>query len=395
MIESLYIHIPFCVSRCAYCDFVTSACDDDTRMDAYIDALSMQLRRAAKAGLFGGVRTIYIGGGTPTHLGSRRLNSLIYLISLSINLENVREFTVEANPESLDERMVADLYALGVDRFSIGAQSFDDAVLKEYGRVHDAAQIVRAVDAVRTRTDNFSLDLICGGPRQTIQSWKESLSRAIELGAKHVSVYPLTLEEGTCLYRRVDAGECTIADEETQAMMMECASELLEAHGLYRYEVASYARHGCESMHNSSYWTGVEYLGLGAGAASMLDFESAQAVFNAGIFSGEFPCQVNDCARVRITAAADDNAFSYSFGAPSVDTESLTAREALLEDLMLGMRRSEGVERVLVERLPEAFEVFEGLVSKGLVYEDAGRFKPTQRGWLMGNEVYGAIWGLA
>ena len=140
MIEALYLHLPFCVSRCAYCDFATSACDDGARMDAYVEALCLQLRRAAKAGLLGQVKTIYIGGG-------RRLNTLVYTLSLSVNLENVVEFTCEANPESIDERMVADLFSLGVNRFSIGAQSFDDAVLRGYGRVHDAAAIDAALAA--------------------------------------------------------------------------------------------------------------------------------------------------------------------------------------------------------------------------------------------------------
>ena len=117
MIEGLYLHIPFCAKRCAYCDFATEACHDDARMDAYVDGLSLAIRRASRKGLLGSIETIYLGGGTPSYLGTRRLNSLVYLISLSINLENVEEFTVEANPDSIDERMVKDLFALGVDRF--------------------------------------------------------------------------------------------------------------------------------------------------------------------------------------------------------------------------------------------------------------------------------------
>lgn len=123
MIKALYIHIPFCTSRCAYCDFATAACHDDAVMDAYADALQLQLRRASKAGLLGGVKTIYIGGGTPTHLGARRLNSLVYMVSLSVNLEQVVEFSVEANPESLTSAMVKDLYALGVNRLSTACRA--------------------------------------------------------------------------------------------------------------------------------------------------------------------------------------------------------------------------------------------------------------------------------
>ena len=284
MIEALYLHIPFCVSRCAYCDFATSACADEQRMDAYVEALCLQLRRAAKAGLLGQVKTIYIGGGTPTHLGSRRLNTLVYTLSLSVNLENVVEFTCEANPESIDERMVADLFSLGVNRFSIGAQSFDDAVLAGYGRIHDAAAIDAALAAVRTRTNNISLDLICGGPGQSMKSWMRDLRHAIDADVPHVSIYPLTLEDGTPLTRRVEVGECEVADEDLQADMMLAAERMLTAAGFERYEVASYAKPGFASHHNTAYWTGAEYLGLGAGASSMLSAESAQAAFDADIF---------------------------------------------------------------------------------------------------------------
>lgn len=430
MIEALYLHIPFCVSRCAYCDFATNACADEQRMDAYVEALCLQLRRAAKAGLLGQVKTIYIGGGTPTHLGSRRLNTLVYTLSLSVNLENVVEFTCEVNPESIDERMVADLFSLGVNRFSIGAQSFDDAVLAAYGRIHDAAAIDAALAAVRTRTNNISLDLICGGPGQSMESWTQDLRHAIDVDVPHVSIYPLTLEDGTPLTRRVEAGECEVADEDTQTDMMLEAERMLTAAGFERYEVASYAKPGSSSHHNTAYWTGAEYLGLGAGASSMLSPESAEQAIDAGIFeidrekagwgmhkascaragsaSGASvraqhcpsdcapaqPCDA-DFARIRIAASSDDIAFAESLGCPRAEIELLSARESAVEDLMLGMRRSIGVARERVLAVEGALAVFERLEALGLVREQGARFVPTQRGWLLGNEVYGAIWSLA
>ena len=431
MIEALYLHIPFCVSRCAYCDFATSACNDDARMDAYVDALCVQLRRAAKAGLLGQVKTIYIGGGTPTHLGSRRLNTLVYTISLSVNLENVVEFTCEANPESIDERMVADLFSLGVNRFSLGAQSFDDAVLAGYGRVHDAAAIDAALAAVRTRTGNVSLDLICGGPGQSMESWRQSLRHAIDADVAHVSIYPLLLEDDTLLARRVKAGECAIADDDLQADMMLAASELLEAAGFERYEVASYAKPGYQSLHNTAYWTGVEYLGLGAGASSMLSLENAERALEAGIFGfdergGQWRSRSDspelarerhrrsrlvrnslcastahlagegiDVARIRVTTSRDDEAFARSLGRPEAEIEVLGDYEAAVEDLMLGMRQSSGVPVEQARAVEGAPGVFERLESLGLVCRRDGRLVPTKRGWLLGNEVYGAIWSLA
>lgn len=391
MIGSLYIHIPFCASRCSYCDFATSACDDDARMDAYVEALCVQLRRAAKAGLLGSVETIFVGGGTPSHLGSRRLNSLMYLISLSVNLENVVEFTVEANPESLGERLVADLFSLGASRFSIGAQSFDDAVLEGYGRIHDSRAIDEAVRAVRTRSDNLSLDLICGGPAQSARSWDETLEHAVALDIPHVSVYPLMLEETTPLSRRVDAGEVAVASEEQQAEMMLWAQERLGAAGLERYEVASYAKPGFECAHNIAYWSGVEYLGLGAGAASMLSGRTALQARAAGIIEAEGL----DAARVRFTIPADDEAYARELGCVRVEPELLSSYEAQVEDLMLGMRRSIGVACAQVDAVDGAAAVFDRLCGLSLVALVDGRFVPTQRGWLMGNEIYGAIWELA
>ena len=188
MIEALYIHIPFCKKRCFYCDFTTQACSDDEFMDAYVNALSLQIRRASRAGIFGELKTIYLGGGTPTYLGSRRLSSLVYLLSLSINLEQIEEFTLEANPDSIDERMVKDLYALGINRVSLGAQSFLDKDLQWYGRIHDVAAINDAVKAIRSRIDNFSIDLICGAQTQSLQSWKQTLYSALKTGAKHISI---------------------------------------------------------------------------------------------------------------------------------------------------------------------------------------------------------------
>lgn len=400
MIEGLYLHIPFCAKRCAYCDFATEACHDDARMDAYVDGLSLAIRRASRKGLLGSIKTIYLGGGTPSYLGTRRLNSLVYLISLSINLENVEEFTVEANPDSIDERMVKDLFALGVNRFSLGAQSFDDEVLSAYGRIHDARQIERAVACIKGRVENFSLDLICGGPGQSMQSWEDSLERALASGAKHISIYPLTLEEGTPLFARVEDGTCAPPDEDVEADMMERAGEVLEAAGMHRYEVASYAYPGFESRHNSSYWSGVEYLGLGAGAASMLSCEDYHACIDAGLFEPDRGCELSEgTARVRVDCEADTTAFNDGLGTPHVQIETLTDAQAQLEDLMLGMRKSSGVSLEQVERaaaiVPKVNDVFASLEERGLVAEEQGRYVPTKRGWLCGNEVYGAIWGLA
>ncbi len=430
-IGALYVHVPFCVKRCAYCDFATRACDDGAAMESYVEALCLQLRRAARAGLLGQVKTVYIGGGTPTHLGPARLSSLVSMLSFSLHMDAIEEFTVECNPESLTAPMVRDLFAAGVTRFSIGAQSFSDAELSAIGRAHSAADTRKAVAAVRERTDNFSLDLMCGLPGQTQASWEESLRAALGLAPAHLSVYPLSVEDGTPLAERVAAGKVAIADEDEQAAMMLRAEELLGAAGFTRYEVASYARPGFESRHNTAYWTGVEYLGLGAGASSMLSATDFSACVDAGIFAvageaacvratgegedalahmageGGEACMVSDegeAARIRVAAAPDSVAFAARGGRPRVELERLDARQALLEDVMLSFRRSVGLGEALRARalasVPKLDAVFTRLVSLGLLEErvddEGGRhLTSTRRGWLCGNEVFGAVWDLA
>ena len=433
-IGALYVHVPFCVKRCAYCDFATDACDDGAAMESYVEALCLQLRRAARAGLLGQVKTVYIGGGTPTHLGAARLSSLVSMLSFSLHMDVVEEFTVECNPESLTASMVRDLFAAGVTRFSVGVQSFIDAELSAIGRAHSAADTREAVAAVRERTDNFSLDLMCGLPGQTQASWEESLRAALDVAPAHLSVYPLSVEDGTPLAERVAAGEAHVADEDEQAVMMLRAEELLGAAGFTRYEVASYAQPGFESRHNTAYWTGVEYLGLGAGASSMLSGAGFSACVDAGIFAaadeGEATyAQATDgggedalartagegrdgCvgfgegegARVRVAATSDSAAFSESNGRAQVEVERLDARQALLEDVMLSFRRSAGLGAALRARalasVPELDAVFTRLVSLGLLEECADadgeiRLTPTRRGWLCGNEIFGAVWDLA
>ena len=203
--EALYIHIPFCKSKCAYCDFASEAISaDDPRIEAYIDELILSIRAASRADLLGDLKTVYIGGGTPTHIGNKQLSRLLYALSLSMHLTPEVECTLEVNPESLTEAMVKDLFALGVTRLSFGVQSFDDAVLATLGRAHDAEQARKAIERAQLRFENFSLDLMCGIPGQSIDSFRSSVEEALSLGVAHVSIYPLTIEEGTRLRDLMD-----------------------------------------------------------------------------------------------------------------------------------------------------------------------------------------------
>ncbi len=363
--RALYLHLPFCVKRCAYCDFATSAKPADSpEIDAYIEDLCLQIRRAAKRGDLADIRTVYLGGGTPSHIGQARLSMLLYTLSLSMRLEPDVECSMEANPESLSAAMVKDIWALGVNRLSIGVQSFDDAVLSVLGRAHDAAGAARAVEVAHERFENVSVDLMCGIPGQSRESFAASVERAIELGVSHVSVYPLTIEPHTPFDAMVLRGEMPEPDDDVEADQMALAADLLGAAGFTRYEVASYARLGFECAHNKAYWTGVPYLGLGRSAATM----TQDATRRMRIQDGQV-------------------------------TDDLNAAQMAAEDLMLGMRMSVGVSDKAVARaarlLPNVAAVFEHLADKGLVAHTEGRWRPTERGWLCGNELYGEIFNLA
>jgi oxygen-independent coproporphyrinogen-3 oxidase len=357
--QALYLHLPFCRQRCLYCDFATQAASvDDPALDEYVESLVREVREASRNGVLRSIRTIYLGGGTPSHLGLRRLVTLVYTLSLSINLDAQTEFTCEANPESLTAAMVRDLFALGVNRFSLGVQSLVDSELAALGRVHDAAQALAAVAAVRERTDNVSVDLMCGVPGQTLESFAHSVRGVLDSGVGHLSVYPLTIEAGTPYASMIASGVLQLPDEDLQAQMLELAAALAADAGLQRYEVASYARPGLECRHNTAYWTGVPYLGLGAGAASMRNLD--------------------DGGRER--RAADGT------------VEHLSASQACAEDIMLGMRMSRGVPIAQVEAaaglLPGLAAVFAKLCKQGLVQRTATHYRPSQQGWLLGNLVF-------
>ena len=364
--KALYLHIPFCVKRCGYCDFDTRAMPRESEeIDRYVEQLVMDVRRYSKQDELGSIESVYIGGGTPSHIGLSRLSSLLYALSVSVDLTREGlEFTMEANPESLDERMVHDIWALGVNRLSLGVQSFDDEVLTILGRAHDAARARDAVRIAHERFENVSIDLMCGIPGQSSDSFASSVEEAVSLGVKHVSVYPLTIEPHTHFDKLVLSGEMEEPDDDVEAEHMEIAERILSAAGFARYEVASYALPGFESKHNSSYWTGIPYIGIGQSATTMTQ---------------------NSERRMRVTngQVVDD-----------LDRKQMEA-----EDLMLGMRMARGISDERLARasefLPDAADALSQLAEQGYVEHEDGCWRPTHLGWLCGNDLYGALLDLA
>jgi oxygen-independent coproporphyrinogen-3 oxidase len=294
------------------------------------------------------------------------------------------EVTVEANPDSVSSALIEALAAVGATRISLGVQTFLAEELGLLGRLHTPEDARRAAEVVVQAGLGLAIDLMCGVPNQTLDSWRETLDAALETGAEHLSVYPLALEEGTPLAVAVGSGLVPEPDPDLAADMMLLAEDVLQGAGFNRYEVANYARPGAESRHNLAYWTGEAYIGVGPSAHGMLDRDTAVA---AGIVSA---LDV-DVARVRYWNDADIDRWLYEMAR---ETEMLTVPEAAREDLMLGLRLSRGVDRRQVEAAG-AIDVVESLVGKGLLEYHAGpdgSWSTTTRGWLLGNEVFGDVW---
>ena len=390
---SLYVHVPFCVSKCAYCDFYSRAGGEALRTPL-VDAALFEAGHWSHYDLLDDVPSLYVGGGTPTVLGGE-LPRLVRGLVETARLRPDAEVTVETNPETTDAALVAALVQAGVNRFSLGVQSFDDAVLRALGRCHDAERAREATRVLRDSGVGFSIDLICGVPGQTAASWDATLEEAVRCGARHLSVYPLTVEEGTPLAAAVRAGAMPAPDPDDAADMMLAAEVALAAAGMPRYEVASYAQPGHEARHNLVYWTGGSYLGVGPHAASMLTAEQYRRAAEGERWTLP-PLSDPPCARARFTRETSLEDYVRRPLAEPGPVEFLDAGEVAREDAMLGVRTTAGITAAQAEAAG-AVDALVGLAEQGLVrlIETAAgesRWSTTEQGWLLGNRVFEAVW---
>lgn len=367
----LYIHIPFCRSKCAYCDFYSLA-QSEERMDAYVSALCSSLRAAAPHAAGYLVDTVYCGGGTPSLLGAQRLAELLQTAADCFPLAPDAEITFEANPESArDEAALRTLRDAGFNRISLGMQSADDSELRAIGRIHTARDTVLAIKAARRAGfDNLSLDLIYGLPEQTLERWQRSLDAAIALAPEHLSCYALKVEPGTPLYAQRDT--LALPDDDAQADMYLYTAETLAAKGYEHYEISNFAQPGYASRHNLKYWALSEYLGFGPGAHS--DFGG------------------------RRFAVARDLAAFLAGGSTYSEDSAIDARERVAERVMLGLRTARGIAADEL-RLPfgtadeppfpfdDAEAVLRECAAHGLAEQNAGRWRLTVRGFLVSNAI--------
>jgi len=317
--RAAYIHVPFCAHHCGYCDFAVATGQDDL-IDRYIDAIAAEL---STLGTPQRVETLFLGGGTPTYLSPSQLERLLSEVNRWLPLAADGEFSVEANPGTLDEAKIGVLADHGVNRVSLGAQSFHPRLLDVLERDHAPADVPLAVDRVRRRIARVSLDLIFGVPGQTLEEWQTDLDRALALGPEHLSTYGLTYEKGTRLWKQRQQGLVHALDEKTELELYAHGIDVLEAAGYEHYEISSFARPGGRCRHNQVYWANEAYFGFGMGAAR---YVAGRREINTRDLRGYIQ---------RATA-----------GEPtSFQSEALDPEERARETLALGLRRAEGIDR--------------------------------------------------
>ena len=366
----IYVHVPFCRSKCQYCDFYSLTCKDDKSIETYIRAICDHIKESGPLTPGYKVDTIYFGGGTPSFLGADALATILTTIRRVFDVDPNAEITLEANPDSVSDQLLRRVRAEGFNRISLGVQTDDDELLKKLGRPHDYAQVVSAVQRIRKAGfKNLSLDLMYGLPGQTLLNWKDTLERVITLGPEHISCYALKVEENTPLYACKDI--LNIADDDTQAEMYLAGVEILRSHGFRQYEISNFARKGLYSRHNMKYWTGGEYLGFGPAASS-------------------------DFGGRRFTTIRDLQGYVNGIqtgGSVLEEVDEVPQRERAGEYLMLRLRTISGINRYEYERkflLP--FDEIEAALERSrtmgyAMRSEEGRWRLTPRGYLISNDI--------
>lgn len=379
----LYIHIPFCRQKCFYCDFPSFA-GREKKIDTYLQALEQEFallrqRLYQKDNVRDteskfAPRTIYIGGGTPTALNAHQMKKLLKIVQKYVAVAKAEEFTVEMNPGTVDREKLLLLQQAGINRLSVGVQSFDDHCLQKIGRIHTAQDAVNTIElAHNLGFGNISLDLIYGLPQQDREMLTQSVERALTLPVQHISIYGLQLEEGTSFQRMADMGKLQLPTDELVEAMHDYIVEKLPEAGYQRYEISNYALPGYESKHNLSYWQDVDYLGLGSGAHSY--------------WQG---------TRYENPSSIDDYISALEAGRLPATLEEQVDRQAHMEEYcFLGLRTAAGIDKNLFQQKfgVDLFTVYgrtiEKLVAQDLLQHTARGIALTTLGMKYGNQVFG------
>lgn len=375
MIKSAYLHIPFCEHICHYCDF-NKVFLKGQPVDEYLKALDQEIRMTVNQFPSGNLETIFVGGGTPTSLNEQQLYRFCDSINTNLPKSETMEFTFEANPGDLTKEKLEILKDAGVNRLSLGVQTFNEELLKKIGRVHKAKDVYQTIDnAKKIGFENISIDLIFSLPTQTIRDFKESLTEAFSLDITHYSAYSLIIEPKTVFYNLLKKGKLPSPGEDVEAAMYKLLMEEMEKHGFSQYEISNFSKPGFESRHNLTYWNNESYYGFGAGAHSYLNGVRRS---NTGplkrymdqIISGELPV---------------------------INEHQTTKVEQMEEEMFLGLRKTRGVS---VPHFMEKFAVdpqqlFEQeiaeLTNKQWLKVEKSHIFLTKKGRLLGNEVFQAF----
>lgn len=357
----VYVHIPFCGAKCYYCNFYSGPLKCDHK--EYVDCLFKELEARSEQ-LGEEVRTVYVGGGTPSKLQQKELQRLLQRLAEW----HPEEFTVEVNPEDVDEQLAELLVRNGVNRVSMGVQSLNDSELKAIGRRHNAAEAVKAMKTLREGgIRNLSVDLIYGLPDQDLKSWAKSLEGVLSLNPEHVSAYSLSYEPGTLLWTRLQTGKIEAVSEEVVAQMYEMLCRRMREAGFLHYEISNFGKEGFLSQHNSAYWKFAPYLGVGAGAHSFME---RKRFFNPS----NLKKYMADCVGVR-------------------EQENLSREDLMNEFVMVGLRTSAGVDLdVFAERFGERERrrlerEAEHQIKNGNVVKEGERIRIPEERWLVSDSI--------
>ena len=363
---SAYVHIPFCTQICYYCDF-SKVFIKNQPVDSYLEHLLEEFQSYDIQKL----RTLYIGGGTPTALSASQLEVLLKGLTKSLDLSVLEELTIEANPGDLDADKIAVLKNSAVNRVSLGVQTFDDKMLKKIGRSHLEKDIYENIDRLKLAGfDNISIDLIYALPGQTMEQVKENVAKAIGLDIPHMSLYSLILENHTVFMNRMRRGKLPLPKEELEAEMFEYIIAELERAGFEHYEISNFSKPSFESRHNLMYWDNAEYYGIGAGASGYV---------NGVRYKNHGPI------RHYLSAVEEGNA--------RIIEEHLSQKERMEEEMFLGLRKKSGVSMArFEEKFGRSFdglygEIVRDLVQQGLMQIDGDRVRMTKRGLFLGDTV--------
>lgn len=372
----IYLHIPFCVRKCAYCDFVSFA--EGCVPEGYVEALLTELELVARGGGYpAAFDTVFFGGGTPSLLSGAQMKTILDALRVHFAIRADSEISMECNPGTVSPEKLAAYRAAGINRLSIGLQSTHDVLLNEIGRIHHFAQFLETLSSARAAGfGNINVDLMHGLPNQTLEQYLDSLKTVCDLGVQHISAYSLILEEHTPLYFRVEKGEVALPDEDLVADMQDAGIEYLEQRGYHRYEISNFAQDGFECRHNRNYWDNGEYLGFGIAA-------------HAAVRQGRW-------TRFANVDSLDEYYRLLARGKrPLAETIRLTQRDEMFECVMLGLRLVRGVDRArffarfeldIAEAYPLAMEK---LRKRGWVIETEQAIALNSKGLDLQNEALG------